>query len=320
MATEWIKIEINTPDKPEVFAITSKMGWTDCDITVGKLFRLWRWFDQHTHDGNAPSVTEIQLDVICGAKGFSRALVEVGWLKLTSKAAILPNFNLHNGKTAKQRALANRRVTRHRDKTVANVTQTVLQNHIPEKKRIRSEDLRAGARVTSCDVEKDVENDVREIAALYPKIRDADNLSQEIQYAIAEAIVRDGRDLVWMGTKSMAEAVARWPKAELKFIPAAVRFFRESQYKTDPAEWVRSDGNGNAANPVNRDRAPSKQVERAFGNLAAVAAVFGAGNPATPRGGGAGVEHPGDDAGPGQAPRHGAAPVEILGREAERHS
>jgi hypothetical protein len=158
----------------------------------------------------------------------------------------------------------------------------------------------------------DCEKAVRDIAALYPKIRDVQNLSQEVQYAIAEAVARDGRDLVWMGTKSMAEAVACWPKSELKFIPAAGRFFRESQYKADPAEWDRR-GNGNAANPVNRDRAPSKQVERAFGNLAAVATVFGGGDRPTAPVGGAGVEHLCDHAGPGQAARHGAAPAEVLG-------
>jgi hypothetical protein len=86
----------------------------------------------------------------------------------------------------------------------------------------------------------DLESLVREIAALYPKIRDAQHLSQAVQHAIAEAIARDGRDLVWMGTKSMAEKVARWPKSDLKFIPAPDKFFRDSGYRADPAEWERS--------------------------------------------------------------------------------
>jgi len=84
-----------------------------------------------------------------------------------------------------------------------------------------------------------LENAVFEIAKLYPKIRDAQHLSQELQHAIAEAIARDGGDLVLAGTKSMAEAVAKWPKEKLLFVPAAGRFFRESQYRTDPAEWER---------------------------------------------------------------------------------
>ena len=91
---------------------------------------------------------------------------------------------------------------------------------------------------------EDLETAVYEIATLYPKIRDPRNVSQEIQFAIAAAVARDGRDLVWAGTKSMAEAVAKWPKDKKQFIPAAGRFFRESQYRTDPAEWNRSEGDG----------------------------------------------------------------------------
>ncbi len=95
---------------------------------------------------------------------------------------------------------------------------------------------KGGARATD-----NLENAVFEIAALYPKIRDPRNISQEVQYAIAAAVARDGRDLVWAGTKSMAEAVAKWAKNKKQFIPAAGRFFRESQYRTDPDEWDRSD-------------------------------------------------------------------------------
>ena len=91
---------------------------------------------------------------------------------------------------------------------------------------------------------EDLEIAVHEIAALYPKIRDPQNVSQEIQFAIAAAVARDGRDLVWAGTKSMAEAVAKWSKDKKQFIPAAGRFFRESQYRTDPGEWTRSESNG----------------------------------------------------------------------------
>ncbi len=66
MSGDWIKMEASTPDKPEVMAITVAMGWDDSDLSVGKLFRVWRWFDQHTTDGNAGSVTLALLDRIAG--------------------------------------------------------------------------------------------------------------------------------------------------------------------------------------------------------------------------------------------------------------
>jgi hypothetical protein len=46
MAGDWIKMECSLPDKPETLAITAAMGWDDPDLTVGKLMRVFRWFDQ----------------------------------------------------------------------------------------------------------------------------------------------------------------------------------------------------------------------------------------------------------------------------------
>lgn len=116
MATDWIKVEVNTPDKPEVIAITAKMGWDDADLTVGKLVRVWRWFDQHTVDGNAPSVTFALLDRLTGVVGFAKAMSEVGWLDQNEDGISLPNFGYHNGQTAKNRCQTAKRVAKHRSK------------------------------------------------------------------------------------------------------------------------------------------------------------------------------------------------------------
>jgi hypothetical protein len=85
-----------------------------------------------------------------------------------------------------------------------------------------------------------IDGQVHEIASLHPKILDAFHLSHEVATAIADAIVRDGRDPVWAGTKSMADAAAKWPKEEMQFLPSAPRYFRESQYRKDPREWERA--------------------------------------------------------------------------------
>jgi hypothetical protein len=106
MAGDWLKFEAATPDKAETLAITAAMGWDDVDLTVGKLFRVWRWFDQQTTDGNARSVTSALLDRIAGAPGFARAMQDAGWLIISDSGLILPNFERHNGKTAKARALS----------------------------------------------------------------------------------------------------------------------------------------------------------------------------------------------------------------------
>lgn len=120
MAGEWLKMETSTPDKPEVLAITVEMGWDDPDLTVGKLFKLWRWFDQHTTNGNAARVTLALLDRICGAPGFAQAVASVGWLTVSDDGVELPNFDRHNGATAKSRAQTAKRVANHKSNALGN--------------------------------------------------------------------------------------------------------------------------------------------------------------------------------------------------------
>ncbi len=120
MAGEWLKLEACTPEKSEVLAITARMGWDDADLTVGKLFRIWRWFDQQTTDGNACGVTTALLDRIVGVSGFCEAVHSVGWLCINETGISLPNFERHNGNTAKSRALTAKRVANHKANTKGN--------------------------------------------------------------------------------------------------------------------------------------------------------------------------------------------------------
>lgn len=120
MAGPWLKMECATPDKPEVLAITATLGWDDPDLTVGKLFKLWRWFDQQTTDGNAARVTPALLDRVVGVSGFVQAVANEGWLTITADGISLSNFDRHNGETAKQRALTAKRVAEHKANAKGN--------------------------------------------------------------------------------------------------------------------------------------------------------------------------------------------------------
>lgn len=120
MAGEWLKMEACTPEKAEVLMITARMGWDDADTTVGKLFRVWRWFDQHTLNGNAVSVTSALLDRIIGVSGFCHAMQSVGWLVITEEGISLPNFDRHNGNTAKNRVMTAKRVANHKSNAKGN--------------------------------------------------------------------------------------------------------------------------------------------------------------------------------------------------------
>ncbi|EMX0849478.1 hypothetical protein AAF302_000684 [Pluralibacter gergoviae] len=132
MASSWIKVEVITPDKPEIFQIAELLN-IDPDAVLGKLVRIWAWADQQTIDGNAGSVTKGVLDRIAFITGFADALIKVGWLAYQDERLVLPNFERHNGDSSKKRALTNRRVAELRKRETQKVTQSALQKALPEE-------------------------------------------------------------------------------------------------------------------------------------------------------------------------------------------
>jgi len=127
MAGDWLKVETSLPDKPEVHYIASTLN-IDPDAVIGKLLRVWSWFDQHTEDGNAHGVTFALVDRFTGVTGFGEAMQFAGWLVQKDKTLVMVNFDRHNSKSAKKRALSGERQQRFRN---ASVTLGAL----PEKRR-----------------------------------------------------------------------------------------------------------------------------------------------------------------------------------------
>lgn len=115
MAGNWLKVEVGLPEKAEVWEMAMTLG-VDPDLVVGKLIKVWRWFDEHTEDGNAKSVTYFLIDHVAGLAGFGEAMSFAGWLVQSGKDLVLPNFGYHNGQTAKNRALTAKRVAEHKAK------------------------------------------------------------------------------------------------------------------------------------------------------------------------------------------------------------
>jgi hypothetical protein len=147
MAGDWLKFEKATPDKPEVFAIAAALG-LDPDTVVGKLIRVWSWFDTHTLTGNAPGVTSALLDRVAGVTGFVTEMQAVGWIEVSADGVSLPNFDRHTGETAKGRALGAKRSSEHREKSNAksnarSVTPSVTAA-LPREEKRREERAEAG--------------------------------------------------------------------------------------------------------------------------------------------------------------------------------
>lgn len=139
MAGEWLKFDNSLPEKPETLAITVAMGWDDPDLTVGKLMRLFRWFDQHTVDGNARGVTTALLDRIVGVSGFVQAVADVGWLVIEQGALSLHNFDRHNGATAKGRAQTAKRVANCKANAKGNAE--AVTKPLPREEKRREEEI-----------------------------------------------------------------------------------------------------------------------------------------------------------------------------------
>lgn len=166
MAGDWIKVLSSTPDKPEVHSMAHLLG-IDPDAVVGKLIRIWIWADQHVESCNANvtlaalhdryiNVTRSLLDRITGADGFTDALISVGWLEVEGDKLYFPNFDRHNGNTAKSRALTADRVQKSRDSRNADVTLMYqkcnaanVTSALPEKRR---EEKRLNTLTTSYEV------------------------------------------------------------------------------------------------------------------------------------------------------------------------
>lgn len=135
MSVGWIKVDCNLHDKPEVLELAAILSIPVAHV-VGCLVRIWTWFDQHTQDGNAVGVTYVTLDRYAELVGFAEALALVGWLKQSGRVLSLPNFDRHNGKSAKKRAVTAERVALHRSN---NSNADVTLGALPEKRR---EDLK----------------------------------------------------------------------------------------------------------------------------------------------------------------------------------
>lgn len=132
MAGDWMKIDLELPDKPEVHYIASLLKLEPASV-VGHLVKVWGWFDKHTTDGHAQGVTFAVLDRMT-VPGFGEAMQFAGWLNQRGTEIFMPKFDRHTSESAKKRALAQKRKSRQRH--VVSVTQTG-----PEKRREEKKDL-----------------------------------------------------------------------------------------------------------------------------------------------------------------------------------
>jgi len=145
MAGDWMKIELETPNKIEVTEMAEFLGVSNNEV-VGMLVSYFAWLNQHCKDGALPISSIKFLNNLTGSAEFCNALSLVGWLQFSEDRVEVVNYDRHNGQNAKKRAENNRRVAKSRlikkieedslsIECNSNVTDIALQEHIPENRR-----------------------------------------------------------------------------------------------------------------------------------------------------------------------------------------
>lgn len=105
-AGHWIKWEKGLLRKPEVAQIAAKLK-IDKFQTAARLMQVWEWADDATENGIIEGVTPDMVDDVAGILGMATAMSDVRpspWLLIDSNGVTIPNFERHNGKSAKKRA------------------------------------------------------------------------------------------------------------------------------------------------------------------------------------------------------------------------
>lgn len=100
----WIKMGVHLRTHPKVVRMASALR-ADRLRVVGGLWAVWCIFDAHTDNGLLEGYTLQAIDDDLGWKGFAAAMQAIGWLEESESGLLAPDYDDHNGVTAKRRAM-----------------------------------------------------------------------------------------------------------------------------------------------------------------------------------------------------------------------
>lgn len=140
MAGDWIKMRSDLHTHPKVVRISSALK-ADRLRVVGGLHAVWCLFDMHSEDGMLSGYTTDTVDELIGFPGFARALCAVNWLAEEGDGLSMPEFDEHNGQSAKRRATETKRKRKEREEDEAESVRNLSASDA-DKKRSREEKRR----------------------------------------------------------------------------------------------------------------------------------------------------------------------------------
>jgi len=144
MAGDWIKMRSDLFTHPKVVRMSSALKadgrpalLADRMRTVGGLMAVWCLFDAHSTDGRLASYSLEAIDEQVGMPGFGHAMAAVEWIAEDATGLVLPEFDKHNGQSAKRRAQEadRKREARKSSATDADKVRTREEKRREEKER-----------------------------------------------------------------------------------------------------------------------------------------------------------------------------------------
>ena len=141
MAGDWIKMRVDLADDPAVIGMASYLKMNEYEI-IGRLHKLVSWADKHSKDGFVPHITQKWIDKHLEKSGFSSQMASVGWLVFDNTGVTFPNFNRHNGKSAKSRAENTERARLSRKVSDKSVTKEAHLSQEKSDKNVTREEKR----------------------------------------------------------------------------------------------------------------------------------------------------------------------------------
>ncbi len=133
MAGDWIPYTVHLTSKLEVLQIAAATNRTRREV-VAILLDFWAWVDAQTEDGLLPGISVATLSAFIADTNetFWRAVVDAGWLTMTTAGLAVPHFDYWMGRSAKRRLKdsRNKRENRKRNRgDVRSLSASVSASH-----------------------------------------------------------------------------------------------------------------------------------------------------------------------------------------------
>jgi hypothetical protein len=263
----WIKIRTDLHEDTAVLRLSDIMSdkcptntghaadiqQTNATEIVGLLVRFWSWVDRQTADGTGINVSRRHIDALVGKDGFAEALCSVGWLDGDEGAFRIPNFQRHNGASAKARALE-AEAKQLRRKMSDKCPTKKAKNVRPEKRREEKKCSPPTSENTNGVSLREEHIDGAKLeAAIKGYCAAAD---KRFSFEAVKAAMRQiqagsvSQAALCQKLAAIAKTASRNPKSERQFLPGCYDLIEHGQYDSELSAFLSGKIADNTTEPI----------------------------------------------------------------------